>query len=400
MSDHVVIVGASLAGVRCAEALRRHGHFGPITLLGQETHRPYDRPPLSKQFLAGVADRDRVWLNRSPTELADAGIEHRRGVTATSLDLYRREVATGDGAVPFDSLVIATGTTARRLPHDDDAPVFVLRTLDDAEALAPSLVAGARVVVVGAGFIGAEVASTAQAKGCLVTVVEAAPIPLERQLGAAMGAACASLHARNGVRLLVGTGVETIARDGVVLSTGERIDADVIVVGIGVRPNTDWLAGSGVKVDDGIVCDHACRVLSENGEPVPGVVACGDAARWRHERYGESLRIEHWTNAVEMADHAAHTLLGGTDAFVPIPYFWSDQYGAKIQFLGRSNGFDEVRVVDGDPTIGPGVALYRKGDALIGALGISRIKAVMGYRTLLEHGSSWSAALAHAGIES
>ena len=195
----VVIVGASLAGVRCAEALRRHGHTGAITILGAESHRPYDRPPLSKQFLGGVVDRERIWLNRSATELADAAIVHRPGVTAISLDLAARTVHTSAGPAPFDSLVIANGTAVRRLPHADGAPVFALRTLDDSEALADRLTDGARVVVVGAGFIGAEVASTAQTKGCAVTVVEAAPVPLERQLGAQMGAACAALHERNGV---------------------------------------------------------------------------------------------------------------------------------------------------------------------------------------------------------
>lgn len=400
MSERVVVVGASLAGVRCAEALRRYGHAGPITLLGQERHRPYDRPPLSKQFLAGVADRERLWLNRSATELADADITHRPGVNVTSVDVAGHELVTSDGPVPFDSLVIATGTTARRLPHPDGAPVFVLRTLDDSEALAPRLRDGARVVVIGAGFIGAEVASTARSKGCEVTVVEAAPVPLERQLGAQMGAACAELHARNGVRLLVGTGVVSIGERYVELSTGERLPADLIVVGIGVTPNTEWLHGSGVAVDDGVVCDAACRALDGTGGPLSDIVACGDVARWTNERYDESMRIEHWTNAVEMADHAAQTLLGSEAPFTPVPYFWSDQYGTKIQFLGRSTGFDEVRVVDGDTSQGPGVALYRKGDLLIGALGLSRIKAVMGYRALLTENASWTDALAHAGIES
>ena len=400
MSERVVVVGASLAGVRCAEALRRHGHGGPITLLGQEAHRPYDRPPLSKQFLAGVVDHDRLWLNRSPSELTDAGIVHRAGVSVTSLDLSNRVLGTSAGIVEFDSLVIATGTAARRLPHSEGAPVFVLRTLDDSEALAPRLRPDTRVVVVGAGFIGAEVASTARSNGCAVTVVEAAPVPLERQLGTRMGSACAELHGRNGVRLLVGTGVVSIGADFVELSTGERLAADVVVVGIGVSPNTDWRAGSGVAVNDGVICDSALRTLDDAGKPIDSVVACGDVARWTNDRYRESMRIEHWTNAVEMADHAAQTVLGRNEPFTPVPYFWSDQYGTKIQFLGRSAGFEEVLVVDGDPTSGPGVALYRKADRLIGALGLSRIKALMGYRALLTENASWSDALVHAGIES
>ena len=397
-TSQVVIVGASLAGVRCAEALRRHGHEGPIELIGAESHRPYDRPPLSKQFLAGVADRDRLWLTRSDTAFADQHIKHHPGATATSLELSTRTVHTTGGPFLFDSLVIATGTSVRRLPHAAGAPVFTLRTLDDAEALAPRLVEGARVVVVGAGFIGAEVASTAHSKGCEVTVVEAAPVPLERQLGAAMGTACAALHERNGTRLIVGTGVVSIETDGVHLADGSVIGADVIVVGIGVVPNTGWLEGSGVAVSDGVLCDPTCRVVNGENSVVEGVVACGDVARWPNNRYGEVMRIEHWTNAVEMADHAAQTLLGCTDSFAPVPYFWSDQYSTKIQFFGSSTGFDEVRVVDGDPASGVGVALYRKDDLLVGALGLNRIKALMGYRPLLADGATWATALTHAGV--
>ncbi len=398
MKSRVVIVGASLAGVRCAEALRRHGHEGPIALLGAESHRPYDRPPLSKQFLAGVADRDRLWLTRSDSAFVDQDITHHPGVSATSLDLGTRTVQTDADPFPFDLLVVATGTSVRRLPHADGAPVFTLRTLDDAEALAPRLVDGARVVVVGAGFIGAEVASTARSKGCEVTVVEAAPVPLERQLGEAMGTACAALHERNGTRLIVGIGVASIEADGVHLADGSVIGADLIVVGIGVAPNTAWLEGSGVSVADGVLCDSTCRVVDTEQRAVEGVVACGDVARWPNDRYGEVMRIEHWTNAVEMAEHAALTLLGGTEPFTPVPYFWSDQYSTKIQFLGRSTGFDEVRVVDGDPAAGVGVALYRRGDLLVGALGLNRIKALMGYRPLLADGATWAAALDHAGV--
>jgi NADPH-dependent 2,4-dienoyl-CoA reductase/sulfur reductase-like enzyme len=276
--------------------------------------------------------------------------------------------------------------------------VFTLRTLDDALALRDRLTPGARIVVIGAGFIGSEVASTANAKGCVVTVVEALPVPLERQLGGEMGGACSLLHERHGVALRTGIGVASIESDRVVLANGEVFAADTIVVGIGVTPNVEWLAGSGVAVGDGVLCDETCRVLDLSGAPINGVVACGDVARWPNTLFDEQMRIEHWTNAVEMADHAARCLLGETDPFRPVPYFWSDQYGTKIQFLGRSTGFDEVRVVDGDPREGVGVALYRRGERLIGALGLSRIKAVMGYRSLLANGAPWADALAHAGV--
>jgi NADPH-dependent 2,4-dienoyl-CoA reductase/sulfur reductase-like enzyme len=396
--EHTLIVGASLAGIRAAESLRRHGAVGPITVLGAEHHRPYDRPPLSKSFLAGDADIDRLSLTRSENALADLDIAVRTGVAATSLNVRERTVATADASFGFDRLVIATGTSVRRLPHPEGAPVFSLRTLDDALALRERLTPGARVVVIGAGFIGAEVASTANAKGCVVTVVEALPVALERQLGTAMGAACSLLHERHGVTLRTGIGVASIEADRVVLDNGEAFAADTIVVGIGVTPNVEWLAGSGVAVGDGVLCNETCRVLDLSGAPIDGVVACGDVARWPNALFGEQMRIEHWTNAAEMADHAARTLLGESDPFRPVPYFWSDQYGAKIQFLGRSTGFEEVRVVDGDPREGVGVALYRRGERLIGALGLSRIKAVMGYRPLLADSAPWADALAHAGV--
>lgn len=397
LSAPIVVVGASLAGVRGVESLRRLGATGPITLIGAESHRPYDRPPLSKGFLAGDLGHDRIWLQRSDTAMQDLNITLRLGVSATGLDLGNNVVHTTDGDVPYARLVIATGTSVRRLPHAEGAPVFVVRTLDDSESLAPRLVSGARVVVIGAGFIGAEVASTAASKGCSVTVVEAMPVPLERQLGPEMGGACAALHARNGVDLRAGIGVASIEADAVVLSDGTRLPADVVVVGIGVDPNTEWLEGSGVLLDNGVLCDAATRVLTADG-PLDNVVACGDVARWPNALYDETMRIEHWTNAVEMSGHAAATLLGDVQPFAPVPYFWSDQYGVKIQFFGRATGFDEVRVVEGSPADGAGVALYRRGDRLVGVLGLHRMKAVIGYRALLAAGASWTDALTHAGL--
>ena len=393
-----VVVGASLAGVRAAEALRRHGATGSITLIGSEPHRPYDRPPLSKAYLVGNVGVDRLSLSRHENELADQEIELRTGVAAIGLHLRDRMLITSTGPVPFDRLVIATGTSVRRLPHAEGAPVFVLRTLEDSTALQARLTEGARIVVIGAGFIGSEVAAAAKAKGGNVTVVEALPIPLERQLGADMGRACSLLHERNGVTLLTGVGVASIEPHGVELADGTTLPAETVVVGVGVSPNTEWLSGSGLSLGDGVQCDAACRVIDDQGQSVPHVVACGDVARWPNELFDEQMRVEHWTNAVEMADHAARTLLGDAQPFRPVPYFWSDQYGTKIQFLGRATGFDEVLVVDGDPSSGAGVALYRRGDRLVGALGLNRIKAVMGYRSLLDNAASWAAALEKAGI--
>ncbi len=394
----IVVVGASLAGVRAAEALRRHGATGSITLVGAEERQPYDRPPLSKAFLTGDIGEDRLSLTRADNAFAEQGIELRTGVSAIGLHLRERTLITSAGPIPFDRLVVATGTSVRRLPHSDGAPVFTLRTLDDARALQTRLTEGARIVVIGAGFIGAEVAAAAKSKGGEVTVVEALPVPLERQLGADMGLACSLLHERNGVTLRTGVGVASIELHGVVLADGTTLPADTMVVGIGVSPNTEWLSGSGISLGDGVQCDETCRVVDERGQSIPHVVACGDVARWPNDLFDEQMRVEHWTNAVEMADHAARTLLGDAQPFRPVPYFWSDQYGTKIQFLGRSTGFDEVRVVDGDPASGAGVALYRRGDRLVGALGLNRIKAVMGYRALLADAASWSTALEKAGV--
>ena len=391
----LVVVGASLAGVRCVEALRREGATGPITLIGEETDRPYDRPPLSKQFLAGTVGPERLWLQRAESAMDDLGVSVRPGVSATGLDLDAGMVHTTAGEVPFDGLVVATGTSVRRLPHPADAPVFYLRTLADSVRLQEHLVPGAKVVVIGAGFIGAEVASTAHGLDCDVTIVEALPVPLERPLGPEMGAACAALHARNGVHVRTGVGVASLQRRSVVLDDGSVIASDAIVVGIGVTPNTQWLDGSGIFLDNGVMCDEMCRVRTVDGASLDHVVSCGDVARWPNELFEETMRIEHWTNAVEMSTHAAATLLGARVPFSPVPYFWSDQYGVKIQFFGRSTDFDEVRVVEGSPTAGAGLALYRRGDRLIGVLGLQRMRAVIGLRTLLAERASWDEALAH-----
>lgn len=415
---HVLIVGASLAGVRTAEALRAGGHRGPITVVGEELPLPYDRPPLSKQFLAGAFDEARIQLRREDDYASALGVDLRRGLRATQLDLTKQRIrlapigaaddtTSADETVPWDALVIASGSRARSLPgstpHQD---VCTVRTLDDARRLRRLLAPGIRVVVVGAGFIGAEVASTAKSIGCEVTVVEAMHAPLVRQLGEEMGTACGAIHGRNGVRLLTGTGVASIGADSVRCSDGTVLPADVVVVGIGAAPNTEWLEGSGVAIRDGVVCDDRCRVLDEHGRVVPGVVAVGDVARWPNALFGsptdaslpEEMRIEHWTNAAEMAMHAAGTLQGTDEPYQPVPYFWSDQYGSKIQFLGRATGFDEVRVVDGAPADGAWLALYRRGDRLIGALGVQRIRALMGIRPLLVERSSWTRALEHVGV--
>jgi NADPH-dependent 2,4-dienoyl-CoA reductase/sulfur reductase-like enzyme len=405
--ENVLIVGASLGGLRTAEALRFEGYSGNIILAGDEASLPYDRPPLSKQFLKGEWDEDRIRL-RSAEQLAnELAIELHLGVTAKALRVSENIVEFRDGKqMRFDAAVIATGARARTLPQaKSHRSAHVVRSIEDSKRLRALLTNGSKVVVIGAGFIGAEVASTAKFNGCHVTIVESARNPLQRQLGTEMGGACAALHARNGVTLLCDTSVNDFAIDSVTLSTGQTLQADVVVVGVGAQPNTEWLETSDVLINDGIVTDEFCRVYRANGDVYDNVVAVGDVARFPNRRYrpldetgpAPTMRIEHWTNAAEMATHCAKTLLGKPEPYEPVPYFWSDQYKHKIQFFGRADGFDEVQIVEGDIADASWVALYRRGDNLVAALGVSKIRALMGYRALLMRNASWTEAMAMAG---
>jgi NADPH-dependent 2,4-dienoyl-CoA reductase/sulfur reductase-like enzyme len=401
----VVVLGASLAGLRAAEEVRHEGHSGPVIVIGDEQHVPYDRPPLSKQFLAGKWEVDRLH-HHAPDKLDTLGIEFRLGRRADGLDTDARTVSLDDGTdLQYDGLIIATGARARALPGTEGVPgVHTLRTLDDAEALIADLAAagaGAHVVVIGAGFIGSEVAATCRGLGFEVTLVEALPTPLGRVLGDQMGAACASLHADAGVALRTGVGVNRVVADArgtgsgtapisVHLDDGEVLSADVVVVGIGVTPAVDWLAGSGLPVDDGVVCDEALFAVER-------VVAAGDVARWTHRGLGQSLRVEHWTNAAESGVVATRNLLHGrTEPYEPVLFFWSDQYATKIQVIGRTSPDDEVVIVDGSVEERKLVALYRHGDRLGAALAFSRPRQLMSYRPLLAAGASFDEALEHA----
>jgi len=390
----ITIVGASLAGLNAAEALRREGFDGPVTLIGAESHLPYDRPPLSKQVLAGDWEPERAALT-DPEELEEDGIEPRLGVRATALDLDARQLTLHTGeTVEFDGLVIATGARCRTMPGTEGiGGVHVLRSLDDCLALRADFEAmPQRVVVVGAGFIGAEVAATARGRGLDVTMVEALPTPLSRVLGDEMGEVCAEVHRDHGVDLRTAVGVEHISGDGrverVTLSDGSMIDADVVVVGIGVIPNTEWLDGSGLEVDDGVVCDASCQAAD-------GVTAAGDVARWPNELFGETMRVEHWDNAAQQGAHAARRLLdAAVGPFTPVPWFWSDQYDRKIQLAGRVRGDDEVRVVTGSVEERRFAAIYGRAGRITGVLGFNRPRHVMRYRALIEQRASFDEALA------
>lgn len=397
----LVVVGASLAGLRAVEAARKTGYDGEIVLIGAEEHLPYDRPPLSKAFL-GSADDDGVlpevpWFRTEQTLRDELGVDVRLGAPATALDTEARTVAVGDDQVPYDALVIATGAQARMLPGADGLDgVHPLRTLDDSLAVRERLEAGARTVVIGAGFIGSEVASTARKRGLDATIVEALPTPLVRATGHEMGAAIASLHELNGTTLRCGVGVSAIEGDGrverVVLADGSSIDADLVVVGIGVVPSVAWLEGSGVTLENGVVCDENLWT------GVPGVYAAGDVANWFNPTLGERQRMENWTAAAEQGAAAARNALDPENAkpYGTVPYFWSDWYDVRIQFVGSPDA-DEVRLVDGDPASGGRwVALYRRGDRLIGALTVNGQTEIMKYRVQIMKGGSWEDALAFA----
>lgn len=401
MRTSVTIVGASLAGLRAAQALRREGFDGPITMIGDEPHAPYDRPPLSKQVLAGDWGPERTPL-LTDDELAALDLDLRLGRRATALDVGARRIELdGTESLPFDGLVIATGASPRRLPGTEHlAGVHTLRTIDDCLRLRAAFdAAPQRVVVVGAGFIGAEVAATARGRGLDVTIVEALPVPLGRVLGETVGNVCAALHRDHGVDLRLGVGVAGI--DGtdrverIRLQDGTALDADVVVVGIGVSPNTGWLEGSGLTVADGVVCDATTLAA-------PGITAAGDVARWPNPRFGETMRVEHWDHAIEMGAAAARRLLCSDDEaepFAPVPYFWSDQYDRKIQLVGRAHPDDEVELVTGSFDERRFAVIFGRAGRVVAALGFNRPRHVMQYRRLIVEGTSWDDARAFAAAQ-
>ncbi|WP_307630610.1 NAD(P)/FAD-dependent oxidoreductase [Nocardia vaccinii] len=387
------MVGASLAGVRAVEAARKAGFRGKVTLVGDERHAPYDRPPLSKALLQPGTTVEAPVLRSEASLRDDLDVCVRLGIRATGLDSRARVLGVGTQEIAYDALVVATGAAAHQIPGSEHlAGVHTLRTLDDARAVRAGLDDHARTVVVGAGFIGSEVASAARKRGLNVTIVETQPTPLVRAVGRELGAACSLLHVRNGTDLRCGVAVAAIEGDARVervrLTDGTTIEADLVVIGIGASPCTGWLSGSGLELEDGVLCDDTLR------SSVASVYAAGDVARWHNPLFSSRMRIEHWTSAAEQGAHAARNAIGHTPAepYSTVPYFWSDWYGSRIQFVGVASG-DAYEVVSGDLNSDHFVALYRRGDKLGGTLTLNGQRHIMKYRRLLAEGASFAEAL-------
>ncbi|GAA4837989.1 FAD-dependent oxidoreductase [Saccharopolyspora rosea] len=391
--DRIVVVGASLAGWSAANALRGEGFTGRLTLIGDEACEPYDRPPLSKAVLSGRLGADQLWLPR-----VDGDVEWLLGTAATGLDVRAREVVLADGRrVGFDRLLVATGTRARPWPNPAErglAGVRVLRDRDDAARLRSALAARPRrVLVVGGGFTGSEVASSCRELGLDVTLVHRGPAPLSGAIGGAVGAVFADVQRDAGVDVRLGTTVAALDGDDVGrvrrarLSDGDVLDVDLVVAALGSVRNTEWLAGSGVAADErGVRCDAACRVLDPRGAVVDGVFAAGDVARWPHPLHdGGLVSLEHWGNAVEQGATAAHNAVHAeTRAHTALPAFWSDQFGLNVKSVGLPSLADEVMITQGSPADREFVAAYGRGGRLVGALAVDSPRVLDGYAALIE----------------
>lgn len=388
MPRHVVIVGASAAGLTTAEALRRRGYDGALTLIGDEKGAPYDRPPLSKQILAGTWDPERAAL-RDEKALAGLDADLALGRTATGLDISRRRVLLDGGdVVHYDELVVATGVTARTLPGADLDGIHVLRTLDDALALRAHLLQRPRVVVVGAGFLGAEVAAAARTMGLEVTLADPQPVPMHRQFGERVGALVDRLHRDHGVTVRCGIGVSRFVEDAgrvtaVELDDGSVVDADLVVVAVGAVPATGWLADSGVPLGNGLECDENCQAA-------PGIWGAGDVASWPNPRFGVRMRLEHRMNATEQGIAVAGNILGDDKPFDPVPFFWTDQYDTTVQAYGIFPPEADFRLIDGDPEEGRFTAAYGLSGKVTGVLGWNCPRELRKLRPLAAQGASWA----------
>ena len=365
-----VIVGASLAGAKAAQTLRQEGFDGRVVLIGAEDERPYERPPLSKDYLRGEVGREKVYVHDEGF-YAEHEIELRLGRSATSLDTSSNELALDDGGrLRYDRLLLATGAEPRRLSiaGADLDGVFYLRSVQDSDALRERLDGGGSVVVVGAGWIGAEVAASARQRGLEVTVIDPASVPLERVLGAEVGAIYRDIHTDQGVQMLMGTGVEAFEGHGAVervrTSDGRELDCDFVVVGVGVEPRTRLAEQAGISVDNGILVDERLQTA------VPGVFAAGDVANAHHPFFGERIRVEHWANALNQGPAAARNMLGEGTAYERLPYFFSDQYDVGMEYSGFARNWDRV-VVRGDPATREFVAFWLVGERVVAGMNVN-----------------------------
>jgi len=380
----IAVVGASLAGLRAVEFIRRAEFEGQLVLIGDEERLPYDRPPLSKEVLRGDWEQERLALRRKSYD--DLNVNLMLGRRAVSLDTDAREVRLeGGDAVSFDGLMIATGGSVRELPNQPRIQgIYTLRTLDDALGIAAALAAKPRVVVIGAGFIGAEVAASARQLGLEVTMIEALETPLAQSLGPRVGSILQEVHERRGVRVHCGRRVEGFGGsdrvESVLLDDGTEVACDLVVVGIGVTPSVSWLEGSGIELDDGVRCDETLAAS------VPGVVAAGDVASWYNPLFEERMRVEHWTNAVEQARHAVSSLLaapGEAKPFASVPMFWSDQFDIKIQGVGRPKPTDDLVLVGAPNESEKLIALYGRAGRLVGAVAFNQPPKLIQLRMLI-----------------
>ncbi len=363
------IVGASLAGAKAAETLRTEGFDGRVVLIGAEPERPYERPPLSKEYLRGEAGREKVYVHDEGFYAAN-DIELRLGVTATGLDTSSREVALDDGErLRYDQLLLATGSEPRRLsiPGAELDGVLYLRSVEDSDALRERLDRGGRVVVIGAGWIGAEVAASARQRGLEVTVLDPMTVPLERVLGSEVGAVYRDIHTDHGVRMLLGTGVEafegTTSVERVRTGDGSLLECDFVVVGVGAQPRSELAARAGIATDDGILVDEQLRTSA------PGVFAAGDVANAQHRFYGERIRVEHWDNALHQGPFAAHAMLGHPGGYDRLPYFFSDQYDVGMEYSGFARTWDRV-VFRGDTAAREFIAFWIAQDRVVAGMNV------------------------------
>jgi 3-phenylpropionate/trans-cinnamate dioxygenase ferredoxin reductase subunit len=368
-SQTFVIVGASLAGAKAAETLRAEGFDGRLLMIGSEAERPYERPPLSKDYLRGEVGREKVYVHDEAFYAANE-IELRLRRTAVNLDTSIGEVALDDGKrVRYDRLLLATGAEPRRLSVPGEAldGVLYLRSVGDSDALRERLDRGGSVVAIGAGWIGAEVAASARQRGMEVTVIDPVGVPLEHVLGAEVGAIYRDIHTDHGVRMLMGTGVAALegstAVERVRTSAGRALDCDFVVVGVGVQPRAELAAHAGLDVDDGIVVDKHLQTST------PGVFAAGDVAMTQHPFYGQRIRVEHWANALHQGPVAARNMLGRAEPYDRVPYFFSDQYDVGMEYAGFARTWDRV-VFRGDPASREFIAFWLLRDRVVAGMNV------------------------------